>query len=94
MTKARPKTYHPASRFIADCGGHVPKRKPKGERWKDYLTRRDLQRRLGISSATIARMDARGELPPSITWGGVRLYQIKDIEKFEREWFQPRRPKR
>jgi len=94
MTKARSKTYHPASRFIADCGGDVPKRKPKGERWKNYLTRRDLQRRLGISSATIARMDARGELPPSITWGGVRLYHIKDIEKFEREWFQPRRPKR
>jgi hypothetical protein len=90
MTKPKCKTYHPASRFVDDGGVDVPKRKPKGERWKDYLTRKELQRRLGISQATIARMDARGELPASIVWGGVHLYLITDIEKFEREWFRPR----
>jgi hypothetical protein len=85
-----------AARFVAHCGGPVLKlkRKPKGQRWKDYLTRPDLVRRFGISSATIARMDARGELPPSITWGGARLYHIKDIEQFEHERFQPKLPKR
>jgi hypothetical protein len=92
MTRVKARTYHLASKHIPRCEVDVPKRKPKGERWKDYLTRRDLQRRLGISSATIARMDARGELPPSILWGGVHLYHVKDIEKFEREWFQPRTP--
>jgi hypothetical protein len=71
----------------------MPKRKPKGERWKDYLTRKDLQKRFGISAATIARMDARGELPPSIRWGGVHMYHRNDIEKFEKDWFQPKRPK-
>ena len=70
----------------------VPKRKPKGKRWKNYLTRRDLQRRRGISSATIARMDARGELPPSIFLGGVHLYHKDDIEKFEKEWLRPKKP--
>jgi predicted DNA-binding transcriptional regulator AlpA len=55
----------------------VPQRKPKGERWKNYLRRRDLPRRLGISSATIARREARGELPPSIFLGDLKNADAK-----------------
>jgi hypothetical protein len=55
----------------------VPKMKPKGEWWKNYLRRRDLPRRLDISSATIVRMDAHGELPPSIFLGGLNNADAK-----------------
>ena len=58
-------------------GMDVPKGKPKGEWWKNYLRRRDLPRRLGISSATIARRDARGELPPSIFLGDLKNADAK-----------------
>jgi len=73
-------------------GGDVAKRKPTGDQWKDYVTRKDLQRRLGISKATIARMDAQGTLPPSILLGGVHLYQKEAIERFLKEWLRPRKP--
>jgi len=55
----------------------LPKREPKGERWKNYLRRRDLPRRLGISPATIAGRDARGELPPSIFLGDLKHADAK-----------------
>lgn len=69
----------------------MPKRKPVGARWANYLTRQDLQKRLGVSRATIARMHARGELPDAFLWGGVYLYRRSEIEEFEKKWFPEKR---
>jgi predicted DNA-binding transcriptional regulator AlpA len=66
------------------------KRKPRGEEFADYITRRDIAKRLGISLATITRMDAAGEMPKSISFGGVKLYRKQEIEKWIEEIFKPK----
>jgi excisionase family DNA binding protein len=68
----------------------VRQRKPQGARWKDYLTRRELMKRLGVSLPTLARMDAAGRLPESIVFGGVRLYRKADVEKWEAKMMRPK----
>lgn len=85
--------YYPASNYVEECGEDMARqRKPKGPKWKEHLTRRDLMKRIGVSLSTIARMDAAGRLPPSIRFGGVRLYRKTDVEKWEKEVMAPAKP--
>jgi hypothetical protein len=60
-------------------------RRPAGALFDDYLTRHDLQRRLGVSRQTIGRMDKAGKLPRSIMFNGVHLYKRQEIEQWEKE---------
>jgi hypothetical protein len=67
-------------------------RRPRGALFGDYLTRHDLQRRLGVSRQTIGRMHKAGQLPPSIIFNRVHLYKREDIERWEKELLtQPRK---
>jgi predicted site-specific integrase-resolvase len=57
-------------------------RRPRGAIFSDYLTRKDLMERLGVSIQTISRMHRAGKLPTSIVFNGVHLYKKEDVEKW------------
>jgi hypothetical protein len=65
-------------------------RRPRGDIFKDYLTRNDLRQRLGVSIQTISRMHRAGKLPPSIVFNRVHLYKKDDVEKWLLTLTQPR----
>jgi predicted DNA-binding transcriptional regulator AlpA len=69
------------------------KRRPRGATFSDYYTRRELLRIFGVSLSTIARMDAAGELPPAIYFGGVKLYEKAAIDKWVQELKKKGKPK-
>ena len=67
------------------------KRKPRGGIFADYVTRRDIGKLLGVSSATISRWEKDGRLPPSIYVAGVKLYKKADIDAWIQEMMTPGR---
>lgn len=56
-----------------------------GKVFADYVTRRDIAKLLGISTATLSRMEKAGKLPPSIFFGGVKLYKKGEIDAWIKE---------
>ncbi len=66
---------------------HAPQRQDNpGRILDDYLTRQELADELGISVRTLARQDAAREGPPSMSWGGRRIYHRERA----RQWFESR----
>ncbi len=66
---------------------HAPQRQnTPGRILDDYLTRQELATDLGISVRTLARLDAAREGPPSMCWGGRRIYHRERA----RQWFESR----
>lgn len=68
-------------------------RRPRGDIFRDYLTRNDLKERLGVSIQTISRMHRKGQLPPSIVFNRVHLYKKEDVEKWLATLTQPKNRK-
>ena len=65
----------------------APQRQDNPERiLDDYLTRQELAVDLNISTRTLARLDAVREGPPSMSWGGRRIYHRERA----RQWFESR----
>jgi predicted site-specific integrase-resolvase len=64
-------------------------RRPRGDIFKDYLTRNDLKERLGVSIQTISRMHRAGKLPPSIVFNRIHLYRKDDVERWLATLTQP-----
>ena len=66
---------------------HAPQRQDNSRRiLDDYSTRQELAADLDISVRTLARLDAAREGPPSMCWGGRRIYHRERA----RQWFESR----
>jgi predicted DNA-binding transcriptional regulator AlpA len=88
---AQSRRYNIASTRKKGVEVDMRKRRPRGEEFADYVTRRDIAKRLGISLPTITRMDALGKMPKSISFGGVKLYRKDEIDKWVAEIFKPKK---
>jgi excisionase family DNA binding protein len=70
---------------------NVPRqRRPRGGKvFADYVTRRDIAKLLGISTATLSRMEKAGKLPAGIFFGGVKLYKKAEIDAWIAQLTEP-----